>query len=322
MKYLVTGGSGTFGTAFVRTILARQQDSVVVLSRGEHRQAELLRQFDYDPRLECWVGDVRDRERLTWAMRCKPDVVIHAAALKRVEVCERNSMEALATNVAGTANVVQAAMWADVPQVLLLSSDKATSPETVYGSSKSMAEAVALGQNAYRGSGHTRISAVRYGNVLGSQGSFLEVLQRCRETGEDVPITDPRATRFWWSIDQAVDFVLRVLGRMRGSEIWIPKLSAAPVVDLARMVAPASGVRIIGTRGPEKLHESMINATESVYAYELPDCYLLLPKRGNWWSPQPPRDAIAVPDGFAYASNTSVNLEPLEGLLCALGSAA
>jgi UDP-N-acetylglucosamine 4,6-dehydratase len=316
MRVLVTGGSGTFGTAYVGYALAHGASRVTVLSRGEHRQAELLRRFNYDQRLECWIGDVRDADRLAWAFRCRPDVVIHAAAMKRVEVCEANSDEARATNVDGTANVVKAAMLADVPKVLVLSSDKATSPETVYGSTKSMAEAIALGQNAYRGTGRTRISAVRYGNVIGSQGSFLEVLQRCRDTGDPVPITDARATRFWWSIEEAVAFVDRVLARMRGAEIWIPKIAAASVVDLARLVAPRSSHRVIGTRGPEKLHEAMINATESSYAYEMPDCYLLLPKRGAWWSPGPPQSAIPVPDGFSYASNTSLHPEALEALSC------
>lgn len=316
MKYLVTGGSGTFGTAFVGHALALGH-RVVVLSRGEHRQAELKRRFNDHPKLECWIGDVRDKDRLAWAFDCRPDVIIHAAALKRVEVCEANAIEAMQTNVLGTANVVQAAMAADVPKVLLLSSDKATSPETVYGSSKSMAEAVALGQNAYRGTKRTRISAVRYGNVLGSQGSFLEVLQRCRDTGAPVPITDPRATRFWWSIEQAVDFVHVVLGRMQGCEVWIPKLTSAPVVDLARKVAPASSHQIVGMRGPEKLHEAMINTTEASYTYELPDAYVLLPKRGQWWSPDVPPGAVAVPDGFSYSSDQSLHVEALEALCCA-----
>lgn len=320
MTYLITGGTGTFGTAFIRYALAQPGDRVVVLSRGDHKQAELKRVFHDDPRIEWRIGDVRDAERLEWLMGVRPDVVLHAAALKRVEVCEEESDEAHKTNVNGTANVVKAAMRARVPKVLVLSSDKATSPETVYGSTKAMSEAIALGQNAYRGTSDTRISVVRYGNILGSQGSFLETLHRCRDTGAPVPITDQRATRFWWSIDDAVRFVVRVLERMQGAEIWIPKLTSAAVVDLARAVAPQCAHAIVGTRGPEKLHEAMINATESSYAYEMPDCYVLLPKRGAWWSPGPPPGARLVPDGFSYASDTAINVEALEAQLCSLAS--
>src|SRR5262249_41670796 len=151
------------------------------------------------------------------------------------------------------------------------------------------------------------------------QGSFLEVLKRCRETGEPVPITDPRATRFWWTIQDAVRFVGSVLQRMEGAEIWIPKIASAHVTDLARLVAPASPYRIVGMRGPEKVHEAMINPTEAAYCYELPECYVLLPKQGQWWSPAPPVDAIPVPDGFSYISNSSLDLEALEAQ-CALAS--
>lgn len=298
----VTGGSGTFGAAFVRLALMCGVKRVIVLSRGEHRQAELRRQFS-DSRLECWIGDVRDRERLRWAMRANPDTVIHAAALKRVEVCESDPSEAIKTNVDGTRHVVEEAMLADVPKVLLISSDKATSPETVYGTTKAAAEAAAISQNAWRGAGRTRISAVRYGNVLGSQGSFLDQLYRARVTGDPVPICDPEHTRYWWAIEDAVAFVVSVLEQMRGTEIWIPKLVSARVADLARAVAPNSAQQIVGTRGPEKVHESMISATESAYAWELADRYVLLPKHGQWFSPEPPEGAIKVPAGFTYSSD-------------------
>jgi UDP-N-acetylglucosamine 4,6-dehydratase len=315
---LVTGGSGTFGLAFVRYALAAGVARVIVLSRGEHRQAE-LRQAVNDPRLETWIGDVRDRERLRLAFQVAPDVVIHAAALKRVEVCEQDPDEAIETNIEGTRNVVKAAMWAGIPQVLVISSDKACSPETIYGTTKAAAEAAALSQNRYRGNGPTRISAVRYGNVLGSQGSFLDQMFQSRQTGESLPITEPSATRFWWAIEDAVAFVGTVLSRMQGAEIWVPKLVSARVVDLARAIAPAAPHHLISTRGPEKVHEFMINATEARYAWELPDAYVLLPKTGQWWSPEPPAGAIKVADGFSYSSNDdplSVHLEALEAPSC------
>ncbi len=299
---VITGGSGTFGTAYVRYALDHGAARVIVLSRGEHRQAELKRTIN-DARLECRIGDVRDRERLKWVFRARPDVVIHAAALKRVETCEEDPCEAVKTNVDGTRCVVEEAMLADVPKVLVISSDKATSPETTYGRTKGQAEDIALGQNAYRGSGPTRISAVRYGNVLGSQGSFLDTLLRARQTGEPLAITDPDATRFWWHVDDAVAFVATVLERMQGAEIFIPKLISARVVDLARAIAPQSRQDITGMRGAEKLHEAMINATEARYAWELPDAYVLYPKLGQWWGGTPPADAVKVPEGFSYASN-------------------
>lgn len=312
---VVTGGSGTFGSAFIVHALTAGVARVICLSRGEQRQAELQRQIP-DPRLECWLGDVRDRDRIRKAFRVKPDVVIHAAALKRVEKCEAEPEEAHKTNVLGTLNVVNEALDADVPRVLVISSDKACSPETVYGATKAEAEAQALAMNGHRGASPTRISVVRYGNVLGSNGSFLEQLLRSRASGGPLPITDPEATRFWWAVDDAVVFVAKVLDRMQGAEVWIPKIASARVVDLARAVAPRSSVVVTGMRGPEKLHESMVNATEARYAYELPDCYVLLPKQGQWWSPQPPEGAVSVPAGFTYASNGDplpVSLEPLEG---------
>lgn len=318
LSVLVTGGSGTFGTAYVRYALDQGAARVICLSRGEHRQAELQRTIA-DPRLTCWVGDVRDRERLRWAFGAQPDLVIHAAALKRIEVCEAEATEAFKTNVDGTRHVVEEAMRAGVPKVLVISSDKATSPETCYGITKAAAEAAALGQNALRGSGRTLISVVRYGNILGSQGSFLDVLKRCRETGDPVPITDARATRFWWTIDAAVAFVARVLDRMQGAEVWIPKLTSAPVVDLAACVAPRSRHDIIGMRGPEKRHELMISATESAYAYELPECYVLLPKTGMWWSPDPPAGAVLVGDEFRYSSEHCFDQERFNRILEDIG---
>ena len=315
---LITGGSGTFGTAFVRYALDHGARRVIVLSRGEHRQAA-LEQFIADARLECWLKDVSDRHDMMWAMRAKPDVVIHAAACKRVEKCEANPAFAHKVNVEGTRHVVEEAMLADIPRVLVISSDKATSPETTYGKTKAAAEEIALGQNAYRGAGRTRISVVRYGNVIGSQGSFLDTLWRCRETGASVPITDPAATRFWWSIDAAVAFVASVLTSMQGTEIWVPRIPSARLTALAAATAPQSAQHLIGMRGAEKLHEAMISPTEAAYTWELPDRFVLLPKHGQWWSPSPPAGAVKVQPAFTYTSNDSplpVSLEVRE-TLCA-----
>lgn len=297
----VTGCSGTFGAAFIRHVLDMGAARVIGLSRGEHRQAELQRTIN-DPRLECWIGDVRDRERLRWAFRVSPDIVVHAAAMKRIDACEQHPGEAVKTNVDGTRHVVEEAMWANVPRVLVISSDKATSPETTYGRTKGQAEDIALGQNAYRGIGPTRISAVRYGNVLGSNGSFLETLLQCRRTGDPIPITDPTATRFWWSAEDAVRFVGRVLSRMQGAEIFVPSLVSSTVLDLAQAIAPHSRVAITGMRGAEKVHEAMISPTEVRYTWQIPEGYVLLPKLGQWWSARPPSDGVKVPPEFTYTS--------------------
>lgn len=318
LTYLVTGGTGTFGRAFLRYALDRGARRVVTVSTCGHRIAETKRLFP-DPRVECWTGNVRDAERMREVMRCQPDVVIHAAAMKRVEQCEADPEEAKKTNVDGTLNVVKAALEANVPRVLLISSDKACSPETVYGATKAEAEQQALARNGLRGKSRTRISAVRYGNVLGSQGSFLDAIVRSRVTGGPLTITHPDATRFWWAIEDAVAFVGTVLDRMQGADLFIPTLVSAKVVDLARAIAPNAPLIVTGMRGPEKLHEAMINATEARFAYAIPDGYVLLPKQGQWWSPDPPADAVKVPDGFTYTSDQYPQAVRLEGLepLCA-----
>jgi UDP-N-acetylglucosamine 4,6-dehydratase len=302
MTYFVTGITGFLGRALTAALLADPSTiRVIGLSRDEHKIAAFKGQFP-DPRVEVRIGDVRDPERIREALSIRPDVVIHAAAMKRVESCEGDPDEAFKTNVLGTRNVVTAARQAGVAKVVVVSSDKAASPETCYGKTKAMAEEIAIGQNAYRGKGQTRISVVRYGNVLGSTGSFLDRLFAARASGEDIPITDPDATRFWWGADEAVAFIRSVIAQMRGAEIWVPKLVSARVTDLARAIAPQSGQVVSGMRGLEKTHELMIAPAEARHAYELADRYVILPKRGQWWSPEPPAKSVPVPAGFTYGS--------------------
>jgi UDP-N-acetylglucosamine 4,6-dehydratase len=319
MIYFVTGITGFLGRRLTQALLADTSTTRVLgLSRDEHKRAAFLRQFP-DQRVEVRIGDVRDAERMREALSVVPDVVIHGAAMKRVESCEAEPNEAFKTNVLGTLNVVTAARLAGVSRVVVISSDKATSAETCYGKTKAMAEEIALGQNAYRGSGQTRISVVRYGNVLGSTGSFLDTLTAARQSGADIPITDPEATRFWWSDTDAVAFIRRVVVGMRGAEVWVPKLVSAKVTALAEAIAPWSAHVVTGMRGMEKTHELMIGAAEARCAYELADSYVILPKRGQWWSPEPPEGSIPVPAGFTYGSGdrpVSVNLEFRENPLC------
>jgi UDP-N-acetylglucosamine 4,6-dehydratase len=317
MKYLITGITGFLGRALTQALLDDPATTRVAgFSRDEHKIAAFKASF---PQADAWVGDVRDADRMHDALGVQPDVVIHAAAMKRVEACEDNPDEAVKTNIFGTRNVVLACRRANVPKVLVISSDKATSPETCYGKTKAAAEEIALGQNAYRGAGRTRVSVVRYGNVLGSTGSFLDALVRARVSGGAIAITDPDCTRFWWSVESAVGFVRDAIGMMRGAEIFVPKIANARVAELATAIAPQSEQIVTGMRGPEKLHEAMINATEARYTYELPDCYVLLPKQGQPWSPAPPPGAVRVPSGFSYDSSQqpqSVRLEVRDTLPC------
>jgi UDP-N-acetylglucosamine 4,6-dehydratase len=317
--YFVTGLSGFLGRALAQSLLADPTTTRLIgFSTNEHKRLAFLRDFP-DPRVEYRTGNVRDMARVREALAVRPDVVIHAAAMKTVQCCEDDPDEAFKTNVLGTRNVVVAARQARVPKVVVVSSDKAASPETCYGKTKAMAEEIALGQNAYRGKGGTKISVVRYGNVVGSTGSFLDHLWDARATGGAVTITDPDATRFWWDGTQAVAFIREVIGRMRGAEIWVPKLVSAKVADLASAIAPRSAHAISGMRGMEKTHELMIAPAEARCAYELADSYVILPKRGQWWSPEPPDGSIPVPAGFTYGSGdrpVSVNLEFRENPPC------
>ena len=303
MRYCITGITGTLGHALTRHLLADPRtERIVGISRNEHRQVEMERVIA-DPRFEAWIGDVRDRDCLHWVFRAGFDAVIHGAALKRIETCEEHPDEAYKTNVLGTWHVVEAAMLADVPKVLVVSSDKSAEPALSYGRTKAAAEDLALGQNAKRGKGRTRISVARYGNVIGSTGSVIEQFFRCRATGESLRITDPTWTRFWWSPEEAAAFVDSVLARMQGAEIWVPRLVSATVLALAQAIAPRSAVQVIGARGVEKPHETMIGVLEAGYTWALPDAYVLLPKHGQWWSPDPPAGAVKVPEGFRFSSD-------------------
>jgi UDP-N-acetylglucosamine 4,6-dehydratase len=304
--YFVTGLSGFLGRALAQSLLADPTTTRLIgLTRDEHKITALERQFA-DPRLEVWLGDLRDKDRLMWAFRVKPDIVIHGAALKTIEQCEKNQAETTKTNVDGTRNVVEAAMLADVGKVMVVSSDKAAEPITAYGKSKAMAEAIAIGQNRYRGSGATCISVVRYGNVEASSGSVVPMFQDKGRRGEPVPITHPDMTRFWWRVSDAVAFVRSSLEMMRGCEIFVPKIGSHRISDLARAHAPLSSQEIIGVRNVEKLHELMVSDGESVFTWELPDRYVLLPAHGQSWSPPPPTGAVLVQPGFRFSSDKCV----------------
>lgn len=274
---LVTGGTGSFGKSFIRALLNRHQPRrLVVYSRDELKQYEMQQVFD-DPRMRFFIGDVRDRERLVQAMR-GIDYVVHAAALKQVPAAEYNPMECIKTNIHGAENVIHAALANDVEKVIALSTDKAANPVNLYGATKLASDKLFVAANNVAGGARTRFSVVRYGNVVGSRGSVVPLFRKLAAEGaREIPITDPRMTRFWITLSQALDFVTQSFARMRGGEIFVPRIPSARVVDLAQALAPGIPIRIIGIRPGEKLHEIMCPADDSHLTLAFADHYVIQP---------------------------------------------
>jgi UDP-N-acetylglucosamine 4,6-dehydratase len=305
---LVTGGTGSFGQKLVRTILARYTPRrLAIYSRDELKQYEMansLPQTEH-PFLRYFIGDVRDSERLEMAMR-DIDYVIHAAALKQVSIAEYNPFECIHTNVLGAENVVRAAIRAGVERVLALSTDKAANPINLYGASKLASDKIFIAANNLSGQKMTRFSVVRYGNVIGSRGSVVPLFRKLAEEGVDsIPITDPRMTRFWITLQQGVDFVLSSMNRMRGGEIFVPKIPSTVIGDLAAAIAPDVPTKTVGIRPGEKLHEVMITEDDSRNTVEFPDHYVIEPSFA-WWARESHLDAGSpVDEGFRYASDTN-----------------
>ena len=305
---LITGGTGSFGRKMAETLLARHAPRrLVVFSRDEFKQIEMERRLsrrEY-PALRYFIGDVRDRDRLRMAMR-GIDVVIHAAALKHVPTAEYNPIECIHTNVLGAENVIQAAIDAGVRKVVALSTDKAARPASLYGASKLAADKLFIAGNALAGTGGTRFSVVRYGNVVGSRGSVVPLFRRLvAEGAEDFPITDTRMTRFWITLRQGVEFVLSCVPAMAGGEIFVPKIPSMRVVDLARSLAPDLPHRIVGIRPGEKLHEVLITEDDGRTTVALHDRYVIEPPFGLASRDGAFPGAEPVPEGFRYASDTN-----------------
>ena len=312
---LVTGGTGSFGRAFVKRVLqAHEPAKVIVFSRDEWKQWE-MRQSDpifEDPRLRYFLGDVRDRDRLRRAF-AGVDVVIHAAALKQVPAAEYNPTEFVRTNVDGAINVIDASIDAGVGHVVALSTDKAVNPINLYGATKLCADKIFVASNVYVGErGRPKMSVVRYGNVLGSRGSIIPHWQKLRDKGaSELPITDERMTRFWLTVEQGVEFVLQSLEEMEGGEIFVPKLPSMKIVDLAKAIAPHMECKVVGVRPGEKLHELLIPAEDSRRTYAWKSGYVIVPHDGA-------ARGKPVPDGFCYTSDTNsewLSLEALRGYL-------
>lgn len=298
---LVTGGTGSFGKKFIEIMLKEYHPAkLIVYSRDELKQHEMRVGGFNHPSLRYFIGDVRDLPRLRRAMR-DVDIVVHAAALKQVPACEYNPMEAVKTNILGTSNVIDAALDEGVKKVLALSTDKAVNPVNLYGATKLAAEKLVVQSNAYAGGRETRLSCVRYGNVVGSRGSVVPVFLRQRENGK-LTITDERMTRFWLSLEQGVRFVIRCIELMQGGEVFVPKIPSMKVIDLAKTIAPDAEIEVIGIRPGEKLHEVLISRDESRSTVELEDMYVVMPVEAFWFGGTWRERGRAVPDGFRYSS--------------------
>lgn len=303
---LVTGGTGSFGTAFVERLLKTTNvRRLVIYSRDELKQLE-MRQRLSDPRLRFFIGDVRDAGRLQRAFS-GVKVVVHAAALKQVPTAEYNPIECIRTNILGAENVVNAAIDQGVERVITLSSDKAANPINLYGATKLCADKLFVAANHLAGAKPPRFAVVRYGNVVGSRGSVVALFKRLAGNGNPLPITDERMTRFWLTLRQGVDFVLQCLHRMAGGEIFVPKIPSMKVVDVARAIAPNSETNVIGVRPGEKLHEILITRDDSYNTLEFDEFYVICPVF-KWWDGLEANgkwgmSGRPVPAGFQYSSD-------------------
>jgi len=324
---LITGGTGSFGRRFVETVLtACRARKVIIYSRDELKQSEMQQDLAerFGPEkmgtLRFFLGDVRDRQRLILAMR-GVDIVIHAAALKQVPAAEYNPSECIHTNVLGAENVVWACLTNRVQQVIALYTDKACNPINLYGATKLASDKTFVAANNLSGDIGTRFSVVRYGNVVGSRGSVAPLFQKLIGKGAtELPITDPRMTRFWITLNEGVEFVLSSLGVMHGGEIFVPKIPSMKMTDLAAAMAPNLPIKVVGIRPGEKLHEMMISADDSRGAVDLGDRYAIEPAFVEY-----PRERLAgapVPEGFSYASDTNHEWLSGEALLAVLNEAA
>ncbi len=301
---LVTGGTGSFGNAFVRRALAEGARRIVILSRDELKQSQ-MRAAISDSRCRWFIGDVAGEkadQRLDQAMR-DVEIAVHTAALKRVEVAAENPWQAVQTNVIGSYNVLTSAIRCNVGRVLLLSTDKSASPNTFYGSTKQIAEGLFTQGNVLAAGTHTIAASTRYGNVATSRGSVFHAFREQAKRGM-LTVTDRRMTRFWMNVDQAVDLVVLALREMRGGETFIPKIGSASVLTMAEAAAPGVPWREIGIRRGEKLHETLISEDESRDAIDCGDHFRIEPDR-TWNDTVPALVFPSLPDGFSYRSDTN-----------------
>ena len=281
---LVTGGTGSFGKKFIKTVLDRYNPKkIIVYSRDELKQFDMQQVWpisDTKPMIRYFIGDVRDLDRLSMAME-GVDIVIHAAALKQVPTAEYNPFEAVKTNILGGQNVIDAAFKTSVNKVIALSTDKAAAPTNLYGATKLTSDKLFIAANSYRGLHDIKFSVVRYGNVMGSRGSVIPFFKKKKESGI-LPITDKRMTRFNISLQEGVDFVLQCLEKMWGGELFVPKIPSYKILDVAKAIAPECEHKIVGIRPGEKLHEEMITETDALNSVEFEKYFVILPSTELW----------------------------------------
>ena len=301
---LITGGTGSFGRAFVKSVLSKfKPNKLIVFSRDELKQSDMMLEFPSSkyPCMRYFLGDIRDLERLKLAVQ-DVQYVVHAAALKQVPAAEYNPMECIKTNVIGAENIVMASLKAGVSRVISLSTDKAANPINLYGASKLASDKIFIAANNLSGENGCRYSVVRYGNVVGSRGSVIPLIKRLLEEKSDsIPITDPRMTRFWITLDQGVDFVLSCLELMQGGEIFVPKIPSMKTTDLVTALAPGVKQETTGIRPGEKIHETMITVDDARNTIDMGDRYLIYPAFGS----APEHKGKPVADGFSYASDSN-----------------
>ncbi|MEO1731346.1 MAG: UDP-N-acetylglucosamine 4,6-dehydratase (inverting) [Pseudomonadota bacterium] len=306
---LITGGTGSFGRAFVRTVLQRHPNvrRLVIYSRDELKQFEMSQEFSPSdhPQLRYFIGDIRDKDRLRRALE-GVDVVVHAAALKQVPAAEYNPFECIKTNVLGAQNVIESCFDTNVSDVVALSTDKAAAPINLYGATKLCSDKIFTAANNIKGSRDLRLSVVRYGNVIGSRGSVVPFFLAARSSGV-IPITDPTMTRFNISLEEGVEMVLWALENSHGGEIFVPKIPSYRITDLAEAIAPECEHKVVGIRPGEKIHEEMITASDSLNTIDLGPYYAVLPSTTEHLSDDylKERGGTPVEPGFAYDSGTN-----------------
>lgn len=313
---LVTGGTGSFGKKFVKKVLQADVEKVIIFSRDELKQYEMKQEFQ-DHRLRFFIGDVRDKDRLYRAFD-GVDIIVHAAAMKHVDACEYNPFEAVKTNIYGAQNIIEAAIDRGVEQVIALSTDKAAAPINLYGATKLASDKLFVAANSYVGEKKTRFAVVRYGNVVGSRGSVIPFFKKMKETGR-LPITDERMTRFWITLDDGVQFVIDSLDRIRGGELFVPKIPSMNIIDLAKAIAPEAELDIVGIRPGEKLHELMITHDDARHTLEFEDYYVITPEL-SWWGNKL-EGGKKLTEAFEYSSENNsqwLTIEQLKDMIASI----
>lgn len=321
LSILVTGGTGSFGKKLTEIMFREHHPKkLIIFSRDELKQHEMRQTYNDltpDSPIRYFIGDVRDKDRLLMAMQ-GIDIVVHAAALKQVPACEYNPFEAIQTNIIGAKNVIDAAISCGVKRAIMVSTDKAVNPINLYGATKLCAEKLFVQGNSYAGGKITRFSCTRYGNVVGSRGSVIPLFLAQRENGK-VTVTDRRMTRFWITLEQGVEFVIRCINLMRGGEVFVPRIPSMGIMDMVEAIAHGCKIEFTGIRAGEKVHETLISYDEARHTIGSEDMFVILPEY-NWWGEDKWIQGDTLPDGFAFTSDTNDRCLKVQELRQMVGS--